>query len=146
MVHQGRAVKIAGRVTALVCLASLLAGEGSGFLRLPWRARLETLLNAASRSLEERRIGESRLFFDPDYGPFLQAVYDATPPGSTIALFAPKTNELYTYQASYLLAPRNLVPPERLADADYGAVYGLGSVPGERIPLPVLKGSLFHLR
>lgn len=137
---------IAGRVVALACLASLLAGEGLELFRVPWRARLEAVLGAASQTFEQRRIGESRLLFDSDYGPFLQAVRDATPPGSTIALLAPKTSELYTYQASYLLAPRGLLPPERLADADYAAVYGPGSVPGERIPLPVSKGALFRLR
>jgi hypothetical protein len=140
------AVAIAGRVVALACLASLLAGEGLGLFRIPWRARLEAVLGAASQTFEQRRIGDSRLLFDPDYGPFLQAVCDATPPGSTITLLAPKTSELYTYQASYLLAPRGLLPPERLADADYAAVYGPGSVPGERIPLPVSKGALFRLR
>jgi hypothetical protein len=137
---------MAGRIVALAGLACLLAGEGSDSLRTPWRARLETLLNTAGQTFVQRRIEESRLFFDPDYGPFLQAVGDATPPGSTIALFAPETNELYTCQASYLLAPRSLVRPERLADADYAAVYGSGSGSGERIPLPVLNGSLFRLR
>ena len=132
-------MKIAARVAAIACLASLLAGEGSGLLRIPWRARLETLLSTASRTFEERRIAESRLFFDPDYGPFLQAVSDATPSASTIAILAPHTSELYTYQASYLLAPRNLVSPDRLAEADYAAVYDFGAVPGEGIPLPVLE-------
>jgi hypothetical protein len=139
-------VKIAGRVAAFAGLACLLAGEGSGVLRVPWRDRLGTLLSAASQTFEQRRIEESRLFFDPDYGPFLQAVCDATSPGSTIALFAPETSELYASQASYLLAPRSLVSPDRVAEADYAAVYDFGAAPGERIPLRVLKGSLFRLR
>ena len=139
-------MKTAAKAMALISLVLLLADEGSGFLRSPWRLRLETLLVSANRTLEERRIEESRLPFDPDYGPFLEAVRNATPPGSTVALLAPGTNELYIYQANYLLAPRRLVGSDSLAEANYAAVYGTGAVPGRRIPLPAARGDLFQLR
>lgn len=133
-------------VLALACLAILVAGEGAGLLRNAWRARFDSLLVAARLTQEERPARQSSLPFDPDYGPFLDAVRGATPPGSTVALFAPETKPLYSYQASYILAPRILVRPSHLSEASYAAVYGPLTTPGVPIPLPIRKGSLFRLR
>lgn len=131
---------------AAISLAALLATEGAGFLGVPWKLRMQTLWNRVAQTADERRVEESRLPFDPDYGPFLEAVRDATPSGSSIALFPPGTSELYTYQANYLLAPRRLVHRDSLAEADYSAVYGVGGSPGLPVPLPTSKGRLFRLR
>jgi len=95
---------------------------------------------------EERPARQSFLPFDPDYGPFLEAVRGATPSGSTVALFVPETLPLYTYQASYVLTPRILVGPGRLSEASYAAVYASRAAPGIPIPLQVRKGNLFRVR
>jgi len=107
---------------------------------------VQALLKMADQTADERRIQESRLPFDPDYGPFLEAVRDSTPSGSSIALFEPGTSDLYTFQANYLLAPRRLVHQDSLAEADYAAVYGVAGSPGLPVPLPTSKGRLFRLR
>ena len=135
-----------GHVLALACLGIFLAWEVAGLLHNVWRARFESLLAAARLTAEERPARQSPLSFDLDYGPFLEAVRGATPPGSTIALFAPETRPLYTYQAIYVLVPRVLVRPERLSEASYAAVYESGTALGVPMPLPVRKGSLFRLR
>ena len=132
------------RAVCLVCLALLLAGEGSGFRRVPWRVRWASFLRTWLQPHTAR--GESSLAFDPDYGAFLEAVRDITPPGATIALSAPANHPLYTYEASYVLAPRRLVRPDRLSQAEFAAVYGSEAVLHERVALPVRKGSLFRLR
>jgi hypothetical protein len=140
---RGHAVR-RGRVLALICLAIFLVWEVSGLLRNAWHARFDSLLVAAR--LDERSIRQSSLPFDLDYGPFLEAVRGATPPGATVALFVPETMPLYTYQASYVLTPRILVGPARLSEASYAAVYGSRTAPGVPISLPVRKGTLFRLR
>ena len=142
---RGHAVK-RGRVLALICLAIFLAWEVSALLRNAWHARFDSLLVAARLPSDERAARPSSLQFDPDYGPFLEAVRGATPPGATVTLFVPETLPLYTYQASYVLTPRILVGPARLSEASYAAVYGSRTAPGVPIPLPVRKGSLFRLR
>jgi hypothetical protein len=131
------------RALAAAGLAAFLLGEA-------WPARPHpraswTKLSAMARLPEgERRLSGTAFFFDPGYGPFLEAVRLATPPGTTIAFKAPLTHELYTDTASYILAPRRLV--YRLEEAQYAAVYGSGSAPGVKIALPVANGSLFRLR
>lgn len=133
------------RALAAAGLAAFLLGQ-------VWPVRLEprvrwTKLSTMARLPEgQRRLSGSSFFFDPGYGPFLEAVRQATPPGSTIAFKAPLTHELYSYTASYVLAPRRLVAPDRLEQARYAAVYGIGPAPGVRIALPVASGSLFRLR
>ncbi len=128
------------------------AGLAAFLLAEAWPARLEprarwTKLSTTARSPEsERRLSGASFFFDPDFGPFLEAVRRATPPGATIAFKAPSTHELYTYTASYVLAPRRLVAPGRIEEAQFAAVYGIGPAPGVQIALPVASGSLFRLR
>jgi hypothetical protein len=132
------------RAVCLVCLALFLAEEASELRRVPWRARWDFFLR--ERLSGATRTREISLAFDPDYGAFLEAVRDTTPPGATIALSAPANHPLYTYEASYVLAPRRLVRPDLLSQADYAAVYGSEARPGERVALSVRKGSLFRLR
>jgi hypothetical protein len=133
------------RALAAAGLAAFLLGEvrtarpdpGAGW----------TKLSTMARSPEaRRRLSGTSFFFDPGYGPFLEAVRRATPPGATIALKAPLTHELYTDTASYVLAPRRLVAPDRLEEAQYAAVYGIGAATGVKVALPVANGSLFRLR
>jgi len=132
------------RVLRLVCLVLFLAGEGSELRRVPWRARWDSFLQV--RLSGATRAREISLAFDPDYGAFLEAVRDTTPLDATIALSAPTNHPLYTYEASYVLAPRRLVRPDLLSQADYAAVYGSEVRPGDRVALSVSKGSLFRLR
>jgi hypothetical protein len=130
---------------AVAGLGAFLLGEALPS-RPDFRA-LRTKLSAASPgSVEERRISGTSFFFDPDYGPFLLAVERATPPDATIVLRAPRTHELYTYQATYILAPRRLVSADRAVLAQYEAVYGAAPAPGAPIVLSVGKGSLVRLR
>ena len=134
------------RALAAAGLAAFLLGEA-------WPARPHpradwTKLSAMARTPEgERRLSGTAFFFDPGYGRFLEAVRRATPPGATIAFRAPLTHELYTDTASYVLAPRRLVAPDRLEEAEYAAVYGDGPAPPRgKIALPTANGSLFRLR
>lgn len=132
-------------VLAAAGLAAFLAGE-TRHARLNPRARWGKLSETARSPETTRSLSRAAFSFDPDYGPFLEAVRRVTPPGAAIALQAPATHELYTYEASYLLAPRRLVAPDRAGEAEYAAVYGDGAAPGERIELPGVRGSLFRLR
>jgi hypothetical protein len=133
------------RVLAAASLAAFLLGE-MWPVRLESRARWMKLSTMARKPEAERRLSGASFFFDPGFGPFLEAVRRATPPGATIAFRAPVTHELYTYTASYVLAPRRLVGPGRFEEAQYAAVYGIGPVPGVKIALPVANGSLARLR
>jgi hypothetical protein len=126
-------------------LAAFLLGEVWP-VRLEPRARWTKLSTMARLPEAERHLSGSSFFFDPDYGPFLDAIRQATPPGATIAFKAPLTHELYSYTASYVLAPRRLVSLDRLEQAQYAAVYGIGPAPGVRVALPVASGSLFRLQ
>lgn len=132
------------RAVSLVCLALFLAGESSELRRFPWRARWGSFLR--DRLSGATLAPEISPGFDPDYVAFLEAVRDTTPPGATIALSAPTNHPLYTYEASYILAPRRLVRPDLLSQADYAAVYGNEAGPGKRVALSVRKGSLVRLR
>ena len=73
------------------------------------------------------RLDGSGFAFDRSYGPFLYAADAVAPGGSRMAVAAPRTNELYTYQAHYTLAPRRVAAaPDR---ADYLAFYGAENRP-----------------
>lgn len=139
------------RALAAAGLAVFLVGEAWPAHPSP-QARWSKLSAMAGVSERERRLSGAAFFFDPAYGRFLEDVRDATPPGATIALEAPLTHELYTYTASYVLAPRRLVTPDRRAEAQYAAVYGTGTGTGtgtgagEKIELPAGSGSLSRLR
>jgi hypothetical protein len=70
----------------------------------------------------DSRLDGTGFAFDRAYGPFLYAADAAVPGGARIGVAAPRTNELYTYQAHYTLAPRRVASsPDR---ADYLALYG----------------------
>jgi len=133
---------------------SALAAAGLGAFLLgetvPARPDLHALSSkfsaTARREGEERGLSGTSFFFDPDYGPFLLAVRRATPPDATIAMRAPRTHELYTYEASYVLAPRRLVAEDRAGPAQYEAVYGATPPAGARIVLSAAKGCLVRLR
>jgi hypothetical protein len=133
------------RALAAAGLAAFLLSEVWS-ARLDPPTRLTKLMTMARMPETERRLSGTSFFFDPDFGPFLEAIRRATPPGATIAFKAPLTHELYTYTASYVLAPRRLVAPDRFEEAQYAAVYGIGPAPGVKIALPVANGSLFRLR
>lgn len=135
----------ARRALAAAGLAAFLVGELGG-ARLDPRARWATLSAMARRPEGERRLAGTSSSFDPAYGVFLEAVRRATPPEATVSLDVPLTHELYTYEASYILAPRRLVRPDGIREAQYAAVYGAGAAPGARVALPVGNGSLFRLR
>jgi hypothetical protein len=115
-------------------------------LRVSPRERWAKLSRTAPLPASERPLLSTSFFFDPGYAPFLEAIRQATPPGATIALRAPRTHELYTYEASYLLAPRRLVSEERIEQAQFEAVYGEPSSRGGGTVLPVPNGILVRLR
>jgi hypothetical protein len=140
----GGAVKTR-RALAAAGLAAFLLGQ-AWHARPEPRARWSKLSTMARTPESQRRLSGTSFFFDPGFGPFLEAVRRATPPGATIAFKAPLTHELYSYTASYVLAPRRLVAPDRLEEAQYAAVYGIGPARGFQIALPVANGSLFRLR
>ena len=133
------------RALAAAGLAAFLLGEVWP-ARLDPRTRFTKLTTMARMPETDRRLSGTSFFFDPDFGPFLEAIRRATPPGATIAFKAPLTHELYAYTASYVLAPRRLVAPDGFKEAQYAAVYGIGPAPGVKIALPAANGSLFRLR
>lgn len=83
----------------------------------------------ASRGLrgDDSRLEGTGFAFDRAYGPFLYAADAAAPPGSPIAVAAPRTSELYVYQAHYTLAPRRVAAASDRTR--YIAVYGAGGPP-----------------
>ena len=133
---------------------SALAAAGLGAFLLgesvpAWpdlRALAAKLSASARQAGEERRLLGTSFSFDPDYGPFLMAIRRATPPDATIALRAPRTHELYTYQASYILAPRRLVSDDHAGQAQFEAVYGAAPPAGAIVVLSLPKGNLVRLR
>ena len=110
------------------------------------------------------------LFRDPDarvpnadrrtaaYPPFLEEVARRTKPGDSIVLLAPirtwRTGYGYAYyRASYVLAGRNVIPilddddgvhRERLADADYVALWRMGPMPGYEVVWRSDEGTLLR--
>ena len=65
----------------------------------------------------------SGFWFDPDYAAFLEAIRRRTPPDATIAIVAPASSDLYTYEAAYQLAPRWIVPAGQEGQAGWVAAY-----------------------
>lgn len=107
-----------------------------GFVPVPagaFRRSLEVLSGAPSRG---RPTADPAVFwFDPSYGPFLEAVAGKTAPESTDAVVAP-AGELYVYGAAYELAPRRVVFPPDIAGARAIAYFRPRAViPGSE-PLP----------
>jgi hypothetical protein len=82
----------------------------------------------ASVPIRERAVESSPapegFWFDPGYAAFLEAVRGSTPERATIALFSPRTTDLYVYRAVYGLVPRRILPGEEWESAQYVAVYG----------------------
>src|SRR5205809_299545 len=77
----GRHTVRRGRVMALVFLAIFLVWEASDLVGKGWRARFASLFVSARLAADERAARQGSLPFDPDYGPFLEAVRGAIPPG-----------------------------------------------------------------
>ena len=112
----------ARRTAAALALLLLAASE----IRVLSRDELRRA-RAGFRGVGSRLDG-SGFAFDRGYGPFLYAADAVAPGGSRMAVAAPRTNELYTYQAHYTLAPRRVAAaPGR---AEYLALYGAGGPPG----------------
>jgi hypothetical protein len=134
-----RAAAMAALAVAAICeIASLRVSELG--------PRLSALAGFSRLSAQRARLGGSALAFDRSFGLFLEGVRRATPPGAVIALAAPGNNKLYAYVSAYVLAPRSVVPPGRLGEADFAAAYGRTSVPGAPSPAPIPFGALGRLR
>jgi hypothetical protein len=111
----------ARRTAAALALLLLAVSE----VRLLWRDAVRRARAAVAGA--GSRLDGTGFAFDPPYGPFLYAADAAVPDGAPIGVAAPRTNELYTYQAHYTLAPRRVTAaPDR---ADYLALYGGGGPP-----------------
>ena len=68
-------------------------------------------------------------YFDPGYADFLTEITRRTPRDATVAVLVPTRPDLYRYQAVYLLAPRRVVVPRRLAAPTSAAVIPWRSLP-----------------
>lgn len=134
----------AGLRTALaaLCLAALWLGELSGHRPFTLSADVALLRRTAGADPDRARASGIGFAFDPGYEAFLAAVRAATPPDAVVALRHPLRNELYTYQAWSLLAPRRIVEPERREEAGYFASYR-EALPGST---PIANGSIARLR
>jgi hypothetical protein len=130
---------------------TLLAGASLAALAVcEWRAArvrtvaedLAELARTSRTDPDHARAGGIGFSFDPAYEEFLAAVRRETPQGAVVALVPPTRHELYVYQAWYVLAPRRVVPRNRLREADYLASYRDGSAPG----IPIAGGRLERLR
>jgi hypothetical protein len=82
--------------------------------------------------------------FDPGYAAFVDAVRKATPESARIALFFPRTTDLYVYRAVYGLVPRVILPAEDWSRADYVAVYGAPAPPPVPSGRPLPGGTLLQ--
>ena len=110
------------RRTAAALALFLLAASGIRVL-----ARDEIRRARAGLRGVGSRLDGTGFAFDRAYGPFLYATDAVAPGGSLIAIAAPRTHELYTYQAHYTLAPRRVAAaPDR---AEYLALYGAAGPP-----------------
>jgi hypothetical protein len=68
------------------------------------------------------RIGGSGFAFARRVGRFVLGVARATPPEATVALsYATDEGDVATYASSYCLAPRRVVGPGRMPEADFAA-------------------------
>lgn len=127
---------IVRRAAAGLALLVLLVSETCALARDELRR-----VNHAWKRVESRLDGAG-FDFDRAYGPFLYASDGAVPSGRNIAVAAPRTNELYTYQAAYTLAPRRVVT---VADqARFLATYGRGAGHVRHGARPLPGGSLSY--
>jgi hypothetical protein len=124
------------RFAAFVCLLVIAGFEISTLKFRELAPRLRSLPVMVRLDPDRARVYGSGFAFDRRYGEFLISVRDATPVWATIELEAPSSSQLYGYSAAYVLAPRRVVPPERLSEAGFAAKYegGFGrlSSPGQR--------------
>jgi len=104
------------------------------------------LIALAPLSLDEVSLRGSLFASDSRYGAFLESVARAVPENAVVAVVAPKRSDFEWYTAHYALAPRRVVPPDRLRSADFVAVFDPGSVPHPGESWPVEFGSLRRLR
>ena len=74
-------------------------------------------------------------WFDPRYGPFLEAVAGRTTPESTVAVVT-GPGELYVYCAAYDLAPRRVVFPPNTGGAAAIAYFRPGAIIPKSEALP----------
>jgi hypothetical protein len=137
------------RLAAIVCVLVLFGAEVSS-LRFPeLRGRWGALRAFASMSPEDARLGGSGFAFNRRLGPFLQGVARRTPSRSTIAIsFANEEGGPATYAAAYCLAPRRVVGPGRVSEADFAARFDGRSagIPGAAGAARVPFGELVRLR
>lgn len=111
------------RRMATACLLMLAAASAASF---HWRSlswRWPGAMKWSEPSSEELRAKGTGFGFDPDYAVFLKAVRASTPPDATVSVIAPRTHELYVYQAAFSLAPRRVVGPGEAAVVPFVAFY-----------------------
>ncbi|MDQ2870546.1 MAG: hypothetical protein M3S32_07385 [Acidobacteriota bacterium] len=79
----------------------------------------------------------ARFALDPVFEDFLDEVARRTPKSAAVAVIVPPRPDVYRYQAVYFLAPRRVLDSERIAEAEFVAVYArpMESLPGGE-PLP----------
>ncbi|MFN2385950.1 MAG: hypothetical protein ABR576_06655 [Thermoanaerobaculia bacterium] len=113
----------ARRTAAALALLLLAVSEVRGL----WRDAVRRARVAVTGV--DSRLDGTGFAFDPAYGPFLYAADASAPDGAPLAVAAPRSNELYTYQAHYTLAPRRVTASHERSG--YRALYGPGS-PAEK--------------
>ncbi len=135
------------KFAVIVCLLTIAGFEIASlkFRELP--ARLRALPRFASLDPQAARLRGSGFAFDRRFGEFLESVGAAVPPSATIALDAPGDSQMYGYSAAYVLAPRRVVPPALVREAEFAAAFGIGRAsPGAPVVAPIRFGSLGRVR
>ena len=102
------------------------------------RARL---LARQLRSAPVVRAELARFALDPVFADFLDAVARRTPQDASVAVLVPPRPDVYRYQAVYFLAPRRVLDPERISEAQFVAIYA-GAAPSPPGAETLPNGSL----
>ncbi len=125
--------------TLLLVVAAALAAS---FRVQEFHQKLQALRRSAGVPASLSRLLATGFAFDPGYAPFLEAVRRLTPENAAVAVVAPKTSELYVYQAVYTLAPRRVVGAGEARQAQYIALYGTENASGFPPGSPIPNGTL----
>lgn len=130
---------------AALGLALLVVLEAASLRRDELGRRLRALCTLSRLPPGEAILHGTAFGFDRRYGPFLEGVRRATPPGATVAVGGIAPTPGYLYTAAYLLAPRRVLTSGDLSGADFVAVFADGPAPGAPVSASIPDGSLGRL-
>lgn len=131
-------------IAAAACLAILLLANGWRFRRWELKRRCILLAKTAGLTLDEARMIGPTFLPDREYSEFLVSVRERIPPTASVAVSIPPGSRPVVYNAHYLLAPRAVLPLDRVREADWVALFRVDS--SDRAAIPVAHGTLWRTR